>query len=321
MSQFKDLCAIGRVSNLPTVVSNVFLGCLLSYFFGNYHNEVRFIEPMLIGCFLYLAGCFFNDFSDLKWDAIHKPDRPLVTGRVKKSTLISLILACLSAAFILASQLQTSVIVVSLLIVLMVLIYTVIHKKTVWGCVPMGLSRCLLLYLGLTANKVSMGNGFFQNWDFVSILSGVYSLIPFAPYTFGLLCYIIVLTISARFEASNSLSRPLRVTLICFMAFFLLYLTKLFFFWDQPFALVLLAIITFLLLPYRTLSSNISKAVASWLAGICLLDLAFFLSFSMEEWKKHQQGQETILIFLFAPLVFLSCYFSAKLLQKYASAT
>ncbi len=70
---------LGRISNLPTVWTNVLVGALLA---GGTLADGRL--PLLmaaLSCF-YLGGMFLNDAFDRGFDAVHRPDRPIPAGQV-----------------------------------------------------------------------------------------------------------------------------------------------------------------------------------------------------------------------------------------------
>lgn len=70
---------LGRISNLPTVWSNVFVGALLA---GAGLAEPRL--PLLMGALslFYVGGMFLNDAFDREFDAMHRPERPIPSGQV-----------------------------------------------------------------------------------------------------------------------------------------------------------------------------------------------------------------------------------------------
>lgn len=70
---------LGRVSNLPTVWSNVLAGALLA---GGSLADARLPLLMLALSFFYVGGMFLNDAFDREFDARHRPERPIPAGRV-----------------------------------------------------------------------------------------------------------------------------------------------------------------------------------------------------------------------------------------------
>jgi len=93
-NMIKDLLAAGRIANLPTVWTNVLVGAALVMVgqTWDYSQRGRLALVMLAGSLLYVAGCFYNDYYDRHWDAEHKPERAIPSGRLSASLLGWLIL-------------------------------------------------------------------------------------------------------------------------------------------------------------------------------------------------------------------------------------
>lgn len=71
---------LGRVSNLPTVWTNVLAGAAL----GGGHVRLATILPLGISLsLLYVAGMYLNDAFDAGWDAVHLRERPIPSGAVE----------------------------------------------------------------------------------------------------------------------------------------------------------------------------------------------------------------------------------------------
>ena len=70
---------LGRISNLPTVWTNVLVGALLA---GGQLTDVRLPLLMLALSLFYVGGMFLNDAFDREFDATHRPERPIPSGRV-----------------------------------------------------------------------------------------------------------------------------------------------------------------------------------------------------------------------------------------------
>ncbi|MDE2612074.1 MAG: UbiA family prenyltransferase [Burkholderiales bacterium] len=69
---------LGRISNLPTVWSNVLVGALLG---GAALSDARLPPTMLAMSLFYLGGMFLNDAFDRGFDAEHRPERPIPSGQ------------------------------------------------------------------------------------------------------------------------------------------------------------------------------------------------------------------------------------------------
>ncbi len=70
---------LGRISNLPTVWTNVLVGALLA---GGSLTDPRLPLSMLALSLFYVGGMFLNDAFDREFDAQHRPERPIPSGQV-----------------------------------------------------------------------------------------------------------------------------------------------------------------------------------------------------------------------------------------------
>jgi 4-hydroxybenzoate polyprenyltransferase len=69
---------LGRISNLPTVWTNVLVGALLA---GSSLYDPRLPLTMLALSLFYIGGMFLNDAFDREFDAKHRPERPIPSGQ------------------------------------------------------------------------------------------------------------------------------------------------------------------------------------------------------------------------------------------------
>jgi 4-hydroxybenzoate polyprenyltransferase len=70
---------LGRISNLPTVWTNVLVGALLA---GVSLADGRLPLLMVALSLFYVGGMFLNDAFDSGFDAQHRPERPIPSGQV-----------------------------------------------------------------------------------------------------------------------------------------------------------------------------------------------------------------------------------------------
>lgn len=89
-SRFKSYLALCRVSNLPTVWTNVLAASLLS---GAAVSPGTFLLlAFSLSCF-YLAGMVLNDLCDCEHDRIFRPVRPIPRGDVSERAALVLTVA------------------------------------------------------------------------------------------------------------------------------------------------------------------------------------------------------------------------------------
>lgn len=77
---------LGRISNLPTVWTNVLVGAVLA---GAQLSEPRLPVLMLALSLFYVGGMFLNDAFDRDFDAEHRPERPIPSGQVSAQQVFS----------------------------------------------------------------------------------------------------------------------------------------------------------------------------------------------------------------------------------------
>lgn len=136
-----ELC---RVSNLPTIWTNVLAAIVLSA------TEWTILEYLLIAismsCF-YTAGISLNDIWDAPFDAIHNPGRPLPSGRMSKRAAWTVAIAMFGTGLIMLSLTPNWIAIFGgIILLLAILIYNKYHKKHWWSLIVMGACR-LLVYL------------------------------------------------------------------------------------------------------------------------------------------------------------------------------
>ena len=88
---------LGRISNLPTVWTNVMVGALLA---GGGLVDARLPILMLALSLFYVGGMFLNDAFDREFDARHRPDRPIPSGQVSARQVFAIGFGLLAAGFV-----------------------------------------------------------------------------------------------------------------------------------------------------------------------------------------------------------------------------
>ncbi len=187
------LMATARVANVPSVVSNVWVGGALGMSFWWGLDQNRFPEIMMLmasAVCLYVYGNFLNDWKDAEWDVKHRPERALPSGMFQKGTYLGVACVLAVMGFISAWVVNGTAGAVALAIILCVVIYTVWHKERAWTVLFMGLCRGLLPVLGACVVKPSLD------------LAGVCGA--------ALCCYITGLSLSARAEARGEIGMGTR---------------------------------------------------------------------------------------------------------------
>lgn len=83
---WRDALVLGRVSNLPTVWSNVLAGVALA---GGHAAPAPLLLALLALSLAYVAGMYLNDAFDADIDARERPERPIPAGRARRGTVLA----------------------------------------------------------------------------------------------------------------------------------------------------------------------------------------------------------------------------------------
>ncbi|MDQ8189339.1 UbiA family prenyltransferase [Roseibacillus persicicus] len=332
-----DLLAAGRVANLPSVVSNVLLGCGLGMFLRNFGQDPVFLFPCLAGCFLYVGGCFYNDWADRKWDAENRPERAIPSQRLKPLAMLLASLALMCLGVVCAFVVGTEALFVAGWIVASILVYTWIHKKTAWGVLPMGLCRALLYPLGFVSQKWDP-NLWSNHFQILGLRQGAEGKEELAPkgmsydsevwfqtqtvsiFAIGLLLYVAGLSLFARAESKPVVPQLNRVLGILFMSLVVIgHSHFLIFEFPAWSALSLVPFLVLLIAGILAMKKSVGKGVSLLLANICLVDFIFALPLAIGfmQWDFALTTSQALVF----PLVSFGGFLLALLLQKIAPAT
>lgn len=142
-SLLRTLFVLGRISNLPTVWTNVLVGWCLAG--GSYTGE---LAALLAGFSLvYVAGMTLNDACDARWDREHASQRPIPSGKISRGAVWTVGIVEMLAGLALLFLLTTAHPLLILGLVVMVILYDLVHKRWAGSVLLMGLCRALV-YLG-----------------------------------------------------------------------------------------------------------------------------------------------------------------------------
>ncbi len=265
-AKFPAYLRLARISNLPTVFSNVLLGVALAAGAGPFPWEATLVA-VLTTSFLYISGMALNDLVDRHIDAAERPERPIPSGVLSVREVAIFVGICfslpLAGVFLIAPR--STILAVALVVA--IVLYNAFHKRWSGALVFMGLCRALVYFLGaaITAEVMQRSVDVGEVVLFATLLS----------------IYIIALTIIAQKEVQGGLGyrRWLAVALV-FLPFSALLATA-------PVSTAWTLFTGALLFTWLARSARLIRkqppsvvpAVLGWLSGISLLD-AFFLSFT-----------------------------------------
>lgn len=249
---------LGRVSNLPTVWTNVLAGFALAG--GGASASLTAIMLVSLTLF-YIGGMYLNDAFDRNIDAVERPERPIPSGQVSATSVFALgfamlgfgMLGLLLAGFALPDGTGWASAAAGLALAGAIVFYDWNHKANPLSPLIMGACRMLVYLTAGAAITSALPPGLYLG-------AGV------------LLCYLIGLTFAAKQENLNRITNlwPLVFLAVPFayvpVAFGYAAASALIY---AAFALWVLYALAYLVLPARL---DVPRAVISLLAGICLLD-------------------------------------------------
>lgn len=254
---------LGRVSNLPTVWTNVAAGAALS---GAAFSGATVAVLALAFSLFYVAGMYLNDAFDREVDARERPERPIPSGAVSSSTVFAIGFGLIAAGWLLlvavdyvAPGTPWRAPLAGAALAGAIVLYDLWHKDNPLSPLLMGLCR-VLVYVGAAVAVAP-------------VLSREVALAAAVA-----LSYLIGLTYAAKQE---SLGRIGNMWPLGFLAVPVVYAA-----WAALGGIAALAAaaafiawlgyaLSFLLRPGRI---DVPRAVVSLIAGICLLDAVFVAS-------------------------------------------
>lgn len=138
----RALLVLARVSNLPTVWSN----CLAAWLLAGGTDWRQFGLLCLGAALLYTGGMFLNDAVDQDFDRKYRPERPIVSGQISARVVWVLALSWLGAGWAVFLWLGRASALFSSLLVVAIVVYDLIHKRT--SLAPLLMATCrFLLYV------------------------------------------------------------------------------------------------------------------------------------------------------------------------------
>jgi 4-hydroxybenzoate polyprenyltransferase len=247
----QTLLRLGRVSNLPTVWTNVIAGATIA------NTAANIIDIALIGLAMtafYVGGMYLNDFFDRDIDARERPGRPIHAGDISAGAVSAIGFILLAVGVMLLVRFGLLTVIWGLALAGAIVLYDAWHKGNVFAPVIMGLCRAFV-YLA-TGAAVS---GEIR----VALIAGAVALAA----------HVIGLTYAAKQENLNQVDRlwPLAI-LAGPLLFALPGLTT---GWLVAIGCLLLCaadIAAVRLLTHRAAPDAVPRAVSMLIAAICLVD-------------------------------------------------
>lgn len=273
MTKLSAILATGRISNLPTVWSNLLVAFLFAGSLSE-SNYTLFAVACISASLLYVGGCFLGDAVDVEFDMAHKPSRPIPTGVLTRSSVYSAASVMLGAGvalpisfvYLSLGALSLSLISTLALLTASIVTYSLWHKNSPAIGLPLiAACRIFLVLFGYSLTAPILPDSFIL---IVALTVGLYTV-----------CFASV----ARGESSpKPISwRKSLITLMLSLPVIVHFLKPRVLTSIPPELGAGLGIyVLWLFLAFSHLNTNKGKFVAMSLAGFCILDLTFAAAFS-----------------------------------------
>jgi len=249
---------LGRVSNLPTVWSNVLTGTALA---GAATADARLLILVVSASLFYVGGMFLNDAFDHTFDASARPERPIPAGLVSPLQVHAFgfgMLACglgllAWAGYGYPPRTQWRPLAAGLVLAAAIVYYNWHHKNNPLSPLIMGVCRMLV---------------------YVTAALAVTAVVP-TPVSIAavvLLCYLVGLTYAAKKEHLGRLENSWPLVFLAVPLVYGLYLatSQPMVVWPLALAAAWAAYAVWLL--RRRKRGDVPRAVVSLIAGIAVLD-------------------------------------------------
>jgi 4-hydroxybenzoate polyprenyltransferase len=251
------LLRLGRVSNLPTVWTNVLAGAVLSG--GDWRNWRLGLMLVAMSLF-YVGGMYLNDYFDRAIDGRERPERPIPSGHISAHAVAVIGFCLVGAGAIATAAMGPAAAAMAALLAISIVAYDLHHKANPFAPVVMG--ACRALVYGATATALSGGVSIFV----------VVAAVAIAAFVAGL-------TYAARQESLDKIGNLWPLALLAAPP-----LVAIGVFRQGPGAMavyLLLAVwiaAAVYLLARRPVAGSVSRAVGWLIAGISLCDAAILAS-------------------------------------------
>src|SRR5689334_7369814 len=137
---------LGRVSNLPTILSNVIAGALLSG--ADFSGNSIFLLALSF-CAFYVGGMFLNDAFDADTDRVQRPERPIPRGEVERSTVYAMggallvlgVMLVIGHGILVENAVRTEPVLYTLALAVCIVWYNADHENNWFSPALVGLNR------------------------------------------------------------------------------------------------------------------------------------------------------------------------------------
>ena len=258
-----------RISNTPTLISNVMVGLGLAGYAHRMEWSDTTISPQFTPPFMllvitlallcaYFGGLVLNDAIDVEHDKKHRPGRPLPLGVISKKQAEFVGSMLLLTSIILTFFTHERATLFMCLLVSCVLAYTYLHRWLFPAVLFMGLCRGLTILVAYSAFDVEL------------------QVQPLLVFALGIGWYTSVLTYIARDEETHNKAKRWYVLLLLPTAI----IPAIMYYEQFQIVFIVFSLILFILwiagaFIIFQLSTKSVHGIHAMLAGFCLLDVVY----------------------------------------------
>jgi 4-hydroxybenzoate polyprenyltransferase len=142
------LLKLGRVSNLPTVWTDVLAGTLIA---GGAWQSGRTGLVVVAMTLFYTGGMYLNDYFDRVIDAHERPERPIPAQEISRHSVAAIGGGLLGGGLALMASLGLAALASAFVLAAAIIAYDLYHKGNPASPLVMGLCRALV-YVGAAAS-------------------------------------------------------------------------------------------------------------------------------------------------------------------------
>lgn len=195
--KWKAFLELGRVSNLPTCISNTTVGYYLAG--GNLLADpfLWLMAILAISCF-YESGMILNDLFDYSVDLRERPHRPIPSGRINAREAFFVYFILVGIGLFIVRTFIPNAIPVALILLALTVIYNGLHQKLNFSPLIMGACRGSIYLLSAAA----------AGWHFNSEHPALWLM------SCTLMIYISSVSFIARDELQNQVSTKQKIFLL-----------------------------------------------------------------------------------------------------------
>ena len=267
-SRLRAWLELMRISNLPTVWTNVMVGFAIDRWPGHAGLVERgwpitlWEVPVLCLAMslLYIGGMAMNDVVDQDIDRLERPGRPIPSGRISPVAARNFVLACFVLAVAITYWVRMSSTILALILIGTIALYNFHHKRHASAVLLMGVCRGLLILMAPSRSEADPNR--------------IWPLLIALPVALTL--YTACITFIARGETKDSIGArkwlALLMPIIVFCAPLLVLRPRGV---NNTIGFAALALLGWMIVPAVAVlrkKPKPVKAILAWIAGMCLID-------------------------------------------------